>query len=229
MGKLFNKISKTQIDYYEKQFLKYGYSSEAVGSENPITKKLRYEKLSSMFLEVNNFSIHDIGHGLGHYYQYLKETFPGKKFSYSGSEVCPQFTSFCQERYPECSFYLRDLSEKAFPEKYDYIVFGGTFYHIENNREEDWKYFIESIIKNAFVSSTKAVAFNFITEYCDYFQPGLFYCKVDYITDYIVKNLSRFFTIDHAYPLYEYTLTVYHQDPIKQRYSEHEFRRYFKE
>jgi hypothetical protein len=229
MDNSFKKISKTQIDYYENLFVKYGYSPESVGSENTVTKRIRYEKLSQMFLDDDNFSVHDIGHGLGHYYQYLQENFPGKKISYSGSEVCPQFTTFCQEHFPECSFYVRDLAEKAFPEKYDYIVFGGTFYHIENNQEDDWKCFIESIIKNAFISSSKAISFNFITEYCEYFKPGLFYCKVDYITNFVAKNLSRFFTIDHAYPLYEYTMTVYHQDPIKQRYPDQEFRRYYKE
>jgi hypothetical protein len=229
MNNHIRNVLNTQIDYYESLFSKYGYSPQSVGSENPVKKNIRYEQLSHMFHGDNNFSVHDVGHGLGHYYQYLRETFPEKNISYSGSEVCPQFTSFCKEHYPECSFYLRNLAENPLSEKYDYIVFGGTFYHIENILEEDWKCFIELMIKNAYISSTKAVSFNFITDYCDYYKPGLFYCKIDYITDFIVKNLTRFFIIHHAYPLYEYTITIYHPDIVKEQYPEQEFRRYFKE
>lgn len=228
-GKLFQKIANSQNNYYGRLFKKYSYSPLAVGSENEINKKIRYLKLSKCFLDDNNFSLHDIGCGLGHYYEFLKLNYPQKKIKYSGSEVCKEFIDYCKKKYPECDFWLRNLADKPFREKYDYLVFGGTFYHEENNNKIYWKKFMEAMLLNGFKNAQKGIAFNMITVHCDYFRNGLFYCDPSYILNYIAKNLSRFFSIDHSYPLYEFTVCVYKENYIKSLFPEIELKRYFKE
>lgn len=224
----FKKIADSQGKYYGSLFKKYSYSPLAVGSENEINKKIRFLKLSKCFLDDNDFSLHEIGYGLGHYYEFLKLNYPQKKIRYSGSEVCEEFADYCREKYPECDFQLRNLANKKFKEKYDYIVFGGTFYHIEDNNKNNWEKFIEAMLKNGFQNARKGISFNMITAYCDYFKKGLFYCDPNYAIKFIIKNLSRFFSIDHSYPLYEFTICVYKESYIKSLFPENKLKKYFK-
>jgi hypothetical protein len=72
------------------------------------------------------------------------------------------------------------------------------------------------------------VAFNFVTGCVDYRYDELFYGELPEIVDFVVKELSHFFTIDHGTPLYEYTVCVYHEDYIASQYTDEAFRKYFK-
>ena len=222
------KISKSQSDYYGKLYEEYSYSPEAVASGKQIYKDLRYEKLSGIFQTEGDFSVHDVGMGLGHYYEYLKEHFKDRKITYSGSEVTEHFYRYCRDNYPECEFHLRDLSEKPCQDRYDYLIYGGTFYHPCDNSRVDWEKFIFSILENGFKMATVGIAFNVITELCDFYERGLYYCDIAKMIHFINDNLSRFFRIDHAYALYELTVYVYREDFIKANYAEEEFAKYFK-
>lgn len=223
-----DKVAKSQSDYYGRLFKKHGYSPAAVASVKQIYKNLRYSKLSGIFKNDKDFSIHDIGMGLGHYYEYLKKNFLDRKIVYSGSEVVKKFVDFCENKYPANMFYYRDISAKKYKEKYDYLIFAGTFYHPYNNTKAEWEKFMFRIISNAFKMAKKGVAFNCITEFCDYYDHDLYYCNISKLVKFINNNLSRFFTIEHDYALYEFTVFVYNSNFIKNKYPEIEYQKYFK-
>ena len=191
-------------------------------------KNLRYERLSKVFERDSEFSIHDVGFGVGHYLEYLRTEYPDRNIAYSGSEVTKEFVEFCIKEYPENRFYNRDLSEKTYKDLYDYLIFGGTFYHILDDQNEAFAKFIKAILTNAFKMSNKGIAFNFISEFVDYKYDGLYYQSIDSITNYIVNNLSRHFIIDHSSPLYEFTVCVYKEKYIKSCYPGKEFQKYYK-
>jgi hypothetical protein len=221
-------IKKSQADYYGDLFKKFNYSPEAVASGKQIYKDLRYEKLSKLFGDDKEFSIHDVGMGLGHYYEFLRRRFPDKIIFYSGSEVVENFYTFCRDKYPGSQFYLRDLSLRPHEDTYDYLIFGGTFYHMCGIPRKEWEQYIFKIIRNAFSMAKKGIAFNFITEFCDFYDKELYYCNIQKLLNFITDDLSRFFMIDHAYPLYELTVYVYKEVIVKDNYREEEFKKYFK-
>ncbi len=221
-------IKKSQADYYGDLFKKFNFSPEAVASGKQIYKDLRYEKLSKVFDGDGCFSLHDVGMGLGHYHEYLLQKFPEKNIQYSGSEVVEDFYTFCKEKYPDRQFYLRDLSASAPDDRYDYLVFGGTFYHMCGIPRKDWEKYIFKMIRNAFTMAKKGIAFNFITEFCDFYEKELYYCNIQKLLNFITDDLSRFFIIDHAYPLYELTMYVYKEAIVKDRYPEQDFQKYYK-
>lgn len=221
-------VSKKQEDYYGSLFQKHGAGVDAVASGEQVYKDLRYEKLSAVFADDRDFSIHDVGFGLGHYYEYMKHTRPGLAFTYSGSEVTRSFVDHCQKAYPDLSFFHRDLAKKAFEEKYDYLIFGGTFYHKVDTPDADFEEFIFSILQNAFAMARKGISFNFITDFVDYRYEDLYYAKIAAISKFVRHNLSRFFTIDHSSPLFEFTVSVYTEDHISEKYPDKAFHKYFK-
>jgi len=223
-----NKVSNTQKEYYGALYKKYKYSPKAVASAKQIYKELRYEKLSRIFEKDNEFTIHDVGMGLGHYYEYLKKRYARKKYEYSGTEVVKKFCEYCKKRYPEAKFCYRDIASKSYMDKYDYLIFGGTFYHPCNTTRKEWEKYMFSMLKNAFAMANKGIAFNCITELCDYYERGLYYCNIAKMINYINDNLSRYFIIEHAYPLYELTVYVYRESHIKKMYPHRDFNKYFK-
>lgn len=222
------KVAGTQEKYYGELLDRFGAGVDAVASGKQIYKDLRYKKLSQVLADDNDFTVHDVGFGVGHYYEYLKQQFPDKKFEYSGSEVTKGFVEHCDKAYPDDKFYHRDLAETSFDDKYDYLIFGGTFYHKVDTPDDEFTKFVEAILPNAFAMSKKGISFNFITEHVDFQYPDLYYGEIEKITRFVVNNLSRYFTIDHAYPLYEFTMCVYQEDYVKSLYPQEEFAKYYK-
>ncbi len=222
-----NIINK-QKRFYAKLYKKHGCSPLAVASGKTIFKKLRYDKLSEVLENDSRFSVHDVGCGLGHYYEYLKKRFPDKKITYSGSEIVDEFVSFCEKRYPGLKFYNRDIIKAPEKKKYDYVVFGGTFYHLCESNIREMDRYVKQSLKRGFAMCRKGMAVNFVTPYCDYFYDELYYPSLPGIIDFTVKNLSRYFTLRHNTPLYEYTLCVSRESCVKKNYRGKDFRKYFK-
>lgn len=224
----FDLVSSSQESYYRKLYEEHGYSPMAVASGQQIYKDLRYDKLSQVFEDDQEFSVHDVGMGLGHYYEYLKTRFPERRIHYSGSEVVREFRDYCDRRYPESKFFHRDLATQECTDQYDYLVFGGTFYHPNGVRRGDWERCMFRLLSKAYSMCRKGVSFNVITQYCDFYERDLYYCNMASLTDFIVSKMSRFFKIDHAYPLYELTVSVYRPAVIEQRFGGKDFQKYFR-
>ena len=223
-----NDLSLKQAEYYGALYEKHGAGVDAVASGLQAYKDLRYEKLSGLFSQEVRCSVHDVGFGLGHFHEYLKKRFPEKEIDYSGSEVTPQFVEHCRRAYPDSRFYERDLSRRAFPERYDYLVFGGTFYHLAEADPAEFETFMRNMLRNGFASVSKGIAFNLITSFVETRYPSLFYPDICKVLQFVAKELSRFFTIEHATPLYEYTVCLYREDFVAEFYSDEVFDKYFK-
>lgn len=222
------EIREGQEKYYSCLLKKHGVCVDAVASGNALYKQLRYKNLCKVFEDDKAFSLFDVGFGLGHMHDYIREAFPKKNIEYSGAEVTPKFVEYCRKKYPESRFYLQDIVEEPLVRRYDYIIFAGTFYHIIDCTREQYFDYVKDAISNAFTVANKGVAFNLMTSYVDYELDGLFYADMHRLLDYVVKDLSRFFTVWHNYPLYEYTLHVYTEDMIATKYPEIDFQKYYK-
>lgn len=221
-------VVEAQRQYYKNLFGKYNYSPRALASGEQIYKDLRYSRLAKVFGDDRSFTIHDVGCGLGHFYEFFKKTFLDGKIEYSGSEIVPEFVSSCREQYPECKFYERDISSINARDKYDYVVFGGTFYHLAGIPGRQMKQFVLRMLEKGFSMCRRGLATNFITTYCDFFDNELYYHSPLSVIDFTIKNLSRFFSIYHDTPVYEYTLCVFKEKYIKKKFSQKEFAKYFK-
>lgn len=218
-------VSANQAQYYGDLFDRHGPSVDAVASGKQAYKDLRYERLCNLIPEGTR-SLHDVGFGLGHLNEYLRARPNMSDIAYSGSEVTPQFVDHCTERYPEGCFFLRDLTEVVPDEKYDCVVLSGTFYHRRNTSEEDFLTFAETLLTNSFAMCRRGMVFNLISPFVDYRIGDLFYADLPRILK-LVQRLSRFFVLDHATPLYEYTLAIYREEHVSSMHPNDVFDKYF--
>jgi len=224
-------IESSQEKYYLSKFLIHGISPKALSWNDTSSQYLRFNYLSQLFkYEINsNFSVHEVGCGLGHYYNYLRESLI--VCDYSGSDIVPQFINYCQKNIPNSPFYLQSIVDNFENLKKtiggrDYYILSGTFNTKDNNSINHWEKFVYAGIANMFSLSKKGVAFNFLTSHSDYFDNKLYYANPTKIFSWCTKNLSRFINISHDQPLYEFTVYVYKDKYIKSLYPK--FQKYFK-
>jgi hypothetical protein len=223
-----NNITLAQAGYYKELLDTFGISDvRSVASGDSVFKMVRYEGLSQLFARDKEFCLHDVGFGLGHFYEYVRQTFPDKKINYSGSEITREFFEFCNKKYPETSFFLRDLSIAPPEESYDYFILGGTFYHTVGVDPDNFEAWVKTILLNCFQKCKKGISFNLVSSFVEYEKDDLFYFQMDRLLDFVVNHLSRFFMINHAVPLFECTVCVYKPEYVSTLYSADEFKKYF--
>lgn len=199
----------------------------AVSSESSEHKHIRFKLISDIFLGEENFSVHDVGMGLADMYAFLKNSFSGKSFEYSGSEILMEYVEEARKRYPDLCFYHRDLAEEVPEDRYDFVIMSGVFHQRRESSIKEWERFAQHLISNAFSMARKGVAFNFISPFVDFYQTQVYYSNIVKWINFINDELSRFFVINHAYALFEYTVHVYKEEYVKDKYCQDEFRKYF--
>jgi hypothetical protein len=224
-------VAASQQEFYLKKFRHYGDSPESLSWNDKKTQYLRFEKISELFRYERSvpFSIHEIGCGLAHFREYLDE-YP-KPFTYSGSDILAEFIEMDKKKFPGCSFVVENISrdlDLLTPsiKGFDYYCLNGTFHTKEQNSVEDWEVFVCKSMKNMFSMAKKGICVNFLTSYSDYYDSNLYYADPKNILDWCVTNCSRFVSISHDIPLFEFFVFVYKEEFIRQQFPD--FPKYFK-
>lgn len=225
------KVEESQKSFYQGKFKKFYDSPKALSWNNKKSQYLRFQKISELFKYENSetFSVHEIGCGLAHFKEYLDEM----KYNciYSGSDILPEFIESNKKKYPDCYFstqniniYYDKIDDKIKGE--DYYCLSGTFHTKEDNSVQDWESFVFKSITNMFKMAKKGISFNFLTVYSDFYDEKLYYSDPKIIMEWCIKNLSRFTSISHDIPLYEFFVYVYKDEYIKERFPD--FKKYFR-
>jgi hypothetical protein len=226
---IIDEVSQQQAEHYHGLLQKYGASVDAVASARQEYKDLRYKSLSSVFERDKNFSLHEIGFGLGHYYEYLKTHFADRAITFTGSEVTPVFLQHCLEKYPDCEFDNHDYALQPSQKSYDYIVLPGVFYQLGTSDPHKFSEFVHRMLINAWKSARRGLAFNMISSQVNYRYDHLFYADPSEMLAFVSRHLSRFLHFDQASPLFEFTICVYRSEYIKSEISNPFFSKYFRD
>jgi len=223
-----NNTREAQEKIYRSLYQQYKGTPMAVSSESIAHKAIRFSEISRVFESDNHFTIHDVGMGLADYLDYLRRNYSNLDFEYSGTEILPEFFEEASRRYPNNNFFLRDIAEQSFDDHYDYVLMSGVFHQRKQTYIREWEEFAQNLIYNSFQMSKKAVGFNFISPFVDFYQAEVYYCNLSKLLNFINDRLSRFFILNHNYCLFEFTVFVFHEEWIKSKYTESEFQKYFK-
>tara|TARA_X000000950_G_scaffold235328_1_gene285719 strand:+ start:7909 stop:8589 length:681 start_codon:yes stop_codon:yes gene_type:complete len=223
-----NPTKENQIKIYKDLYENHKGTPMAVSSESLNHKKLRFKKICGVFEDQKNISVHDVGMGIGDLGDYIKLNFETNNIEYSGSEILPEYVVEARKKHPKSKFFLRDIAECPSTESYDYVVLSGVFHQMRSTPIKDWERFAEMILKNSYAMCSKAIAFNMVSPFVDFYQQGIYYSKIEKLIHFINTELSRFFVITHNYALYEFTIYVYKEGYVQSQNNEPEFKKYFK-
>lgn len=221
-----SEFIKDQQEKYSKGFLEHGDSAKGVLWHDKASQYLRFDRLLKNFDLDSNPSIHDIGCGIAAMHEYMNE----KRIAhqYYGTEIVPEMIEYARKKYPGIKLFQRDILTDTTVETCDISIISGIFNLAGNQDQEKWKEYCFSVIKRAFELSNKGLAFNFLTSHRTFSDSTLAYFDPTEVFNFCMSHLSRYVILDHAYPLYEFTITVYKNGYTKSQYPGEDFSKYFR-
>jgi len=192
---------------YDDNIQEFGISSRSVGWPDEQAHQLRFDKLV-YGLESNidtPVTINDLGCGYGAFFNYLEgkghhiEHFYGYDIS---EEMIIKGKELLASKQVEF-FIDSKLSTVA-----DYSFTSGIFNVRFEESDAQWEEYIKEVLHNMNQFSKKGFAFNLLSTYVDFKRDHLYYGDSKIFFDYCKKEFSRFVTLLHDYPLYEWTIVV---------------------
>ena len=114
----------------------------------------------------------------------------------------------------KCDFLLTNIFDKKVKKKFDYVLINGTF---NNNTNNNWNWMRKSLIQ-LFSVTKKAIIFNNLSYYVDYYDKKLFYIKPEKVFNFCKQKLSEKIILNNSYVLkkntipYEFTTYVKKND-----------------
>jgi len=194
---------------FDERVKKYGDSPQASEHTDLENQVRRMETLVDFELDPES-TVLDFGCGNGHLLEFLRAE-RGYRGEYTGFDISKEMIDLCQAKHPDAQFELRNILENPTYQKFDYIFICGTFNDLIGNNDLILKESLKRLIKN----TNKAICFNLLSRYVDYFDSHLYYFDPGDIFKFCKEELSPKVSLFHDYEMkqgivpYEFSVRVY--------------------
>jgi SAM-dependent methyltransferase len=202
-------ISKRLKEHYEKTFSKFGPNSQGVDWGKEEDLRLRYENMLSVVRTGScaSVSLLDVGCGYGGLLDYaIARDF---ELDYTGIDVAENMIAYAKTHHRTGAFYLGDVLQYPFDLRFDYVVCNGILTQKLATTIREMDQFSNALIRRMFELCSTGIAFNIMSNKVNFTAENLYYRSPVEILSFCLDNLSSRVRIDHAYPLFEYTVYVY--------------------
>lgn len=199
-----NDILSRVQEYYDEKLRIHGPTAHGVDWKSQASQQLRFEQLVKLIDHDRTFTINDFGCGYGALINYLESC--GFQFQYVGFDISSDMIAQARELHPGSSF----VNDKGRLPQADYTVASGIFNVRLSTGEAEWKNYMLDVIDTMNSLSKSGFAFNALTKYSDaeFMRSDLYYADPLFLFDYCKTKYSKFVTLLHDYPLYEFTILV---------------------
>jgi SAM-dependent methyltransferase len=201
------KIRGDVESYYSDKIQVHGPTAQGVDWNSANSQRLRFVQLLKLIDRNQPFTINDYGCGYGALADYLRSK--GYAFQYLGFDISPEMVAKANELHAGMQGVAfvgkeRDLREA------DYTVASGIFNVRLKAATEAWEDYMLRTLAAINGLSKRGFAFNVLTKYSDpeFQRPDLYYADPLFLFEYCKTKFSRFVTLLHDYPLYEFTILV---------------------
>jgi len=191
---------------YARSLQTHGETSCGVGWRDETSHSLRFDRLARVIrpdgapLEIN-----ELGCGYGAFYEYLVQQ--GLPVAcYRGIDISAEMIERARERLKGAPVDLAPGSELN--RDADYSFASGIFNVRLSCGEVEWRDHILATLANLATRSRRGFAFNLLSTYVDWREDHLYYGDPAFFFDHCKRNFSRYVTLLHDYPLYEWTMLV---------------------
>lgn len=201
---------ETDIErYYRETFLTHGDSPKGVDWKDEASQHLRFSRILNLIPAIaanDPLSVLDVGCGTGAIIPLLRARF-GQSICYTGIDFVAEMARCAREKYPDCQFHVGGLDVVS--GNFDIVLASGIFNVKQSADESAWREFMWSSVDAFYNRSNVACIFNVLTSHVDFRIDRLYYSNAMEMFEHCVPRLTRHAKIDHAYPLYEYTMVLY--------------------
>ncbi len=194
-------------DYYETKLRAHGVTPAGVDWNSLESQELRFALLANLWRDEADASIVDYGCGYGALADYLRAR--GHRGAYTGYDVSDAMATAAHARMaPLRACQVTARREELQPA--DFAVASGVFNVKQDADEDAWRAYVWETVADLAELGTRGFAFNALTSYSDVDKrrPDLFYADPLEAFDRCKRAYSRFVTLLHDYPLFEFTIIV---------------------
>lgn len=193
--------------YYEGKLGNYGATPKGVDWNSAESQALRFEQLLKVCDMTKPVTLNDYGCGYGALALYLAER--NFRVKYNGFDISKQMIEVALKECGDlknCVFY----SDERLLDAADYTIASGLFNVKLHTSAEGWQDYLLQTLGKISELSRKGFAFNVLTKYSDpeFVRPDLFYADPLCLFDYCKTKFSKYVSVLHDYPLYEFTIIV---------------------
>lgn len=201
------RIIQQVRQYYEDKLAAHGATPRGVDWSSEASQLLRFHELSRLVHGDPEAAVNDYGCGYGAFAVYLREH--GHRGAYCGYDISARMIEEARSLHgdlPDCRF----VSDRAAMAPAMYTLASGIFNVKQDVASEQWHAYILETISDLATLSTRGFAFNALTLYSDVERrrPDLYYADPLELFDYCKRHISRFVSLMHDTPLYEFTILV---------------------
>ena len=194
-------------EYYETKLSAHGPTPAGVDWNSRESQELRFSQLAYLWQNEPDASLLDYGCGYGALAAYVRSR--AHRGRYLGFDVSDSMAGAARAHLadlPDC----RVTSRRAELQAADYAVASGVFNVKQDATSEAWMTYVWDTIGDLAALAARGFAFNALSSYSDIEKqrPDLFYADPLALFDRCKREFSRFVTLLHDYPLYEFTLIV---------------------
>lgn len=212
MEKTFDEISRCMAQHYTAAFNKHGATSRGVDWGPEDQCRLRYEKMLEVIpaeekMKEKTIRVLDVGCGFGGILGYAGEK--GLSLDYTGIDVSSALVDKGKALYPKAKWMTGDVLKMAETERFDYVICNGILTQKLQASHLEMNAYAHALIRKLFALAEKAAAFNVMSTLVNFQAPNLYYRSPVEMLSYCVNEITRKVRLDHAYPLYEYTVFLY--------------------
>jgi SAM-dependent methyltransferase len=199
---------------YTGNLAEHGIDSRAVGWPDAESHRLRFEKLAYVLEAAppeGGYSAADWGCGYGAMFQFLDAHPAGRLESWTGYDISEEMLAAARDHVGDER--ARFVHGDEVTEDADYVFVSGTFNVRAESSEEAWGEFVREKVAELYERSRRGLAFNLLTTYVDWRKDDLFYAHPAEFFSFCRRELSRYVSLLHDYPLYEWTMVVTREAP----------------
>lgn len=203
-----NDILSGVANLYSKSLAEHGLSPMSVGWKNLDQQQLRFDKLA-LVLEGDNsetITVNDWGCGYAAMFDYLNSRLEKRLTEYYGYDISQEMLDAARKQVTDPRAHFSDAPQVT--ELVDYSFVSGTFNVRLDASETEWHDYMEKTLYHLAQHSRRGFAFNVLTSYVDWKEDHLYYADPAIYFDFCKRNISRYVTLIHDYPLYEWTMYV---------------------
>ena len=195
--------------YYTGRLQEHGATARGVDWNSEESQRLRFKELARLWENENqgdDLSVIDFGCGYGALLEYLHDR--AGAFEYHGFDISEAMIREANARgrgaRARFTTSLADLTRA------DYVVASGVFNVKLNSDANVWDEYMTRTIETMAALAARGFAFNALTSYSDpeKRREDLYYADPLRWFDHCKRKYSRFVTLLHDYPLYEFTILV---------------------
>jgi SAM-dependent methyltransferase len=194
---------------YTANLAEHGTSSASVGWPDADAQRLRFDKLAYVIDTDAPITVNDWGCGYGAMFRYLDErcTLAG----YTGYDISTEMLAAARRFAADAR--ARWVRAAEVTETADYSFVSGTFNVRMEASDAAWQRYVEDTLRRLAQRSRRGFAFNLLTTYVDWRKDDLFYADPAHFFAFCREHISRYVTLLHDYPLYEWTIAVRLEGP----------------